>query len=173
MEKHQTKVVNVKVEHIRNNSPPYNNLSEWMSNSNNVYIGRKGIVFIDGKRFPPKDSIWHNPYKINDKIDRTSTIDRYRKFIINKIRCEELTDQLLELKGKNLGCWCKPNECHGDVLVELINKYQNIELTKQLITEPSDKILNKLLPSDELLININQLLNEVKHMKFIKYNKMT
>lgn len=166
----QTKVVNIKVENIR---PEYNNLSEWMSNSNNVYIGRKGIVFIDGKRFPQKDSIWHNPYKINDKIDRKTVINRYRKFIINKIRCEELTDQLLALKGKNLGCWCKPNECHGDVLVELINKYQNIELSKQLTTEPLDKTLNKLSQSDELLNNIDQLLNEVKCMKFIKYNKMT
>jgi hypothetical protein len=24
-----------------------------------------------------------------------------------------------ELKGKKLGCWCKPNACHGDVLAEL------------------------------------------------------
>jgi hypothetical protein len=24
------------------------------------------------------------------------------------------------LKGKTLGCWCKPEACHGDVLVEFI-----------------------------------------------------
>jgi hypothetical protein len=31
--------------------------------------------------------------------------------------------QLRELKGKELGCWCKPNKCHGDILLELIDKY--------------------------------------------------
>lgn len=30
--------------------------------------------------------------------------------------------KLLELKGKRLGCWCKPAPCHGDVLVELIEE---------------------------------------------------
>lgn len=39
-------VVNVKVANIR---PRYNNLAEWMADENNVYIGRKGIVFINSK----------------------------------------------------------------------------------------------------------------------------
>ena len=41
-------VVNVKVNCIR---PKYNNLEEWMTDPNNVYIGRKGIVFINSERF--------------------------------------------------------------------------------------------------------------------------
>lgn len=35
---------------------------------------------------------------------------------------EELLQQLPELKGKTLGCWCKPGKCHGDILLELIKK---------------------------------------------------
>jgi hypothetical protein len=31
-------------------------------------------------------------------------------------------NQLIKLKGKNLGCWCKPDKCHGDILLEIINK---------------------------------------------------
>ena len=27
-------------------------------------------------------------------------------------------DRLPELKDKTLGCWCKPEKCHGDVLAE-------------------------------------------------------
>ena len=46
-----TTCVNVKVKYIR---PFYNNLKEWMEDENNVYIGRKGVVFIDGKRFRKK-----------------------------------------------------------------------------------------------------------------------
>ena len=40
----KTVVVNVKVSNIR---PKYKHLKEWIQDSNNVYIGRKGIVFID------------------------------------------------------------------------------------------------------------------------------
>lgn len=39
-----TYVSNVKVKYIR---PHYNNLKSWCENSNNIYIGRAGIVFID------------------------------------------------------------------------------------------------------------------------------
>ena len=30
------------------------------------------------------------------------------------------------LKGKKLGCWCKPECCHGDVLVELLMNRDDI-----------------------------------------------
>jgi hypothetical protein len=42
-------VVNVKVKHIR---PEYANLKEWTSDLNNVYIGRRGIVFVNKERYP-------------------------------------------------------------------------------------------------------------------------
>jgi hypothetical protein len=32
----------------------------------------------------------------------------------------ELMESLDELDGKVLGCFCKPEPCHGDVLLELI-----------------------------------------------------
>ena len=44
-------LVNVRVKNIR---PGYANLREWMSDERNKYIGRHGIVFIDGARFPVK-----------------------------------------------------------------------------------------------------------------------
>jgi hypothetical protein len=34
-------------------------------------------------------------------------------------RREWILANLKELKGKTLGCWCKPLDCHGDVLKEL------------------------------------------------------
>lgn len=38
---------------------------------------------------------------------------------------EKITkDDLLKLNGKTLGCWCKPDACHGDILIELINSIQ-------------------------------------------------
>lgn len=43
-------LVNVRVCNLRKLG--YQDLKAWMNDPNNVYIGRKGIVFIDGERFP-------------------------------------------------------------------------------------------------------------------------
>lgn len=118
----KTKVVNVKVAFIR---PKYNNLEEWMEKDNHVYIGRKGIVFINGSRFPKEDSIWANPFKIDEDNDREKVIKKYKKYIIKKIINENLHNDLMELKEKKLACWCKPYACHGDVLVELIENFDD------------------------------------------------
>lgn len=111
----ETKAVNVKVKHIR---PEYNDLKAWMDDPANVYVGRGGIVFIDGERFPKKGSIWGNPFKGD------GAVEKYEAHIRAKLESGEITkEQLMELKGKNLGCWCKPNPCHADVLVKLVDEY--------------------------------------------------
>ena len=47
-------------------------------------------------------------------------------------------NSLHELKGKQLGCWCKPGVCHGDVLVKLYNeKYGEYSTEKN--EEPVEK----------------------------------
>ena len=79
-----------------------------------VYIGR-----------PSK---WGNPFtfkqdgKTSAKYivgSRSEAIDAYREWITNGDG-KDLLNDLQELKGKILGCWCKPQPCHGDVLNELI-----------------------------------------------------
>lgn len=60
-----------------------------------------------------KKSKWANPYRVGKKY----TLDE------KKIRSDAtLINELCELDGKILGCWCKPNGCHGDVLLKLINE---------------------------------------------------
>lgn len=113
-----TNLVNVKVSHIR---PRYNNLKEWMDDPNNVYIGRKGIVFIDGKRFPSKGSVFANPFK-SAKEPGVDVIDKYRTYIIEQIESGAISEEeVTNLKGKTLGCWCRPERCHGDVLLEILD----------------------------------------------------
>jgi len=112
------RVVCVKVKDIR---PEYHTLKEWVKDPNNLYIGRRGVVFIDGKRFPEKDSPWHNPFKIKAGYTREKVIDMYRNYILEKITNKELSRQDFELKGKTLGCWCHPDSCHSDVLAEIVN----------------------------------------------------
>lgn len=132
-----TLVVNVKVKYLRSGDASmshkkYNNLKEWMEDPNNVYIARRGIVFINGERFPKKDSIWANPFKISAESPVDDCCEKYRDYISEKLEKDEnLVKELLNLKGKNLGCWCKEkdvhpqNRCHGDIILELIKKYDS------------------------------------------------
>ncbi len=68
-----------------------------------VYIGR--------------GSKWGNRFVIGMDGNREEVIRKYRRWIM-KNDC--LLFCLEELKGKVLGCFCKPLACHGDVLVELV-----------------------------------------------------
>lgn len=121
----ETTVVNVKVKYIR---PKYNNLKEWCDDPNNVYIARKEIVFIDGKRYPANNSIFANPYKLKD-IPRDQAIELYKNHLQSLIDKNIITKQdLINLKGKQLGCWCKEGNgkevhCHGDIIIDMIHKY--------------------------------------------------
>lgn len=75
--------------------------------SYDIYIGR--------------GSKWGNPYPITATQDRETVIAKYREYILSK---PELLKDLHELKGKTLGCFCKPKPCHGDILVELVNQLE-------------------------------------------------
>ncbi len=119
----QTNVVNVKVAYLR---PNFNTLEDWCKDPNNIYIGRKGVVFINKKRYPEKDSIWCNPYKINKDGNRDDVLNKYEIYIRNKLEKDEsLQNELKKLKNKNLGCWCAPEPCHGNILVKLLSTYEN------------------------------------------------
>ncbi len=72
--------------------------------SYDVYIGR-----------PSK---WGNPFKIGADGTREEVIEKYRNYIQDSY----LLDHIQELKGKTLGCYCKPAACHGDILAELTEK---------------------------------------------------
>lgn len=52
---------------------------------------------------------------------REQAVDNYRDWILHG-EGQYLLKDLHELKGKTLGCFCKPKVCHGDVLAELADK---------------------------------------------------
>jgi len=69
-----------------------------------VYIGRP--------------SVWGNPFHVA-QYGRAGALRRYREWLQTQPELIERARQ--ELKGRVLGCWCKPRACHGDVLVELLD----------------------------------------------------
>ena len=69
-------------------------------------------------------SKWGNPYGY-DKKSRNSLkkcLERYEEHIR---RNPDLFNALTELEGKELGCWCKPSPCHGDILIKLLKERQD------------------------------------------------
>ncbi len=82
----------------------------WRKPANVVYVGR-----------PTR---WGNPYRV-EELGRTEAMRRFRKLFEAKARgakTEFPVPDLSELRGKDLACWCRPDqECHADILIELAN----------------------------------------------------
>jgi len=71
-----------------------------------------------------RPSKWGNPFKISRDGSREQVIIQYRNWLLSQRK--DLLNDLNVLKGKRLGCYCKPQACHGDVLVKLLEtKYGN------------------------------------------------
>eukprot|EP00933_Yihiella_yeosuensis_P069307 TRINITY_DN7569_c0_g1_i1.p1 TRINITY_DN7569_c0_g1~~TRINITY_DN7569_c0_g1_i1.p1 ORF type:complete len:231 (-),score=28.33 TRINITY_DN7569_c0_g1_i1:470-1162(-) len=67
-------------------------------------------------------SKWRNPFPIDSENSRAAVLQKYEKYIRNKIREEPQKYDLRELQGKRLGCWCKPADCHADVLIRVLEE---------------------------------------------------
>jgi hypothetical protein len=88
-----------------------------------VYIGRPG----KGK----PNSIFGNPIALNrvcpecDAIHtaKGSTLKCYEKYLVRRLTQEPMFRAAVKaLQGETLGCFCKPNPCHGDVLAKYAHK---------------------------------------------------
>lgn len=95
-------------------------IDRWMKDFSNVYIGGKVEVQVDGKIFSIDDSPFVNPFGEGERATK-----QYEKYIKSKIDADPWLRSLTRaLKGKSLGCWCKPRCCHGDVLIKIIDDLQ-------------------------------------------------
>jgi hypothetical protein len=76
-----------------------------------IYVGR-GTVF-------------GNPFRIGGRapdggvMDRERVIEEYRVWLEMHPELKERARR--ELRGRDLLCWCAPEACHADVLLEVAN----------------------------------------------------
>jgi hypothetical protein len=85
-----------------------------------VYIGRVGRG---------QDGYFGNPFRIGDGISREEAVKRFQRYFVERTEKEpEFERRILALKGKRLGCFCKPKACHGDVIVDWLNKMEPKEV---------------------------------------------
>jgi len=63
-----------------------------------------------------RNSQWGNPYELGKDGDRDTVCNSHIYYFKKKL---SLHQQLMDLKGKVLGCWCYPERCHGNYLKDL------------------------------------------------------
>ena len=76
-----------------------------------IYIGRP--------------SMWGNPFIEGRHGSRVQVIEKYKEHLLKD---PLLMAEIMSLDGKVLGCWCKPKSCHGDVIIEVIEKKKKGEI---------------------------------------------
>lgn len=91
-----------------------------------IYIGRP--------------SLWGNPFKISNLITRRGAVEIFEAWLRGQL--SDLDDELRglepkriailermhELKGKTLGCWCSPKQCHGHVYARWLDNGIQLDL---------------------------------------------
>lgn len=77
------------------------------------YIGRAGHG---------EDGYFGNPFRLDSEDDRRECVLRYaRWFRLRVERDAAFRRRVLALRGKRLGCFCKPRLCHGDVIARWVD----------------------------------------------------
>lgn len=95
-----TRLINLKITKVSNKDA---------GDSYDVYIGR--------------GTLWGNPYQMGKEGTRDEVIAKFAyDFEKRFLKLPEKFDENIEkLRGKTLGCHCKPAACHGDVIASYLN----------------------------------------------------
>jgi hypothetical protein len=85
-----------------------------------VYIGRAGRG---------EDGYFGNPFRMGNGTSREDAVQSFQRYFTERIEKDsEFRRRALALKGKRLGCFCKPKACHGDVIADWLNKMEQQEM---------------------------------------------
>jgi len=69
----------------------------------------------------PNPGCFGNPFPV-DIYGREECIRLYKEYFYKKIEEDkDFKEAVLSLKGKRLGCFCKPESCHGDIIKEWLD----------------------------------------------------
>lgn len=86
----------------------------------------KGIKSTANYEYIGRGSYWGNPHSMfEDGDDREEVIRKYKyDFDFEKFPHID-KNEVFKLAGKKLGCFCKPATCHGDVLADFLNQWDD------------------------------------------------
>lgn len=77
-----------------------------------VYIGRAGHG---------ESGYFGNPFYRHPGDQPGDAVKKFRVYFYKRLKTDiEYKNRILALKGKVLGCFCKPRPCHGDVIIDYL-----------------------------------------------------
>ena len=96
---------------------------DWDDDSDYVYIGRAADAHMNNTE--PGERGWlGNPYKVG-RYDREDAIEKFRLDFAHKVaENKKFHRAVVGIRGKTLVCWCKPDDCHGDVIREYVDQHR-------------------------------------------------
>ncbi|MEB0121541.1 MULTISPECIES: DUF4326 domain-containing protein [unclassified Pseudomonas] len=108
---------------LRDRDIPIRTLNLKITKVSNKDLGQRYDVYIG------RGTLWGNPYQIGAEGTRDEVIAKYsydfeRRFV--KLP-EKFNENIEKLRGKTLGCHCKPAACHGDVIAHYLNSIDDGE----------------------------------------------
>lgn len=89
----------------------------------------KGVKSNEEYEYIGRGSSWGNPYSMatHDIEDRKSVINSFKYDFDRDILFKAKKKDVYKLAGKKLGCFCKPFDCHGDILANFLNSWDDGE----------------------------------------------
>ena len=88
-----------------------------------VHVREPHDVYI-GRAMPGRTaSQLCNPYRIGPDGTRKDVILKFKEYAQERLANDpEFALALRAVRGRRMGCWCKPDDCHGDVLLWLLGE---------------------------------------------------
>jgi len=84
-----------------------------------VYVGRKNADIPEEQ--DGGDGRWGNQFLVG-RYSRAQAIEKFCQWLLTDPAGQRtFAAARAQLRGKTLGCWCAPNACHGDVLLQIAN----------------------------------------------------
>ncbi len=81
--------------------------------SYDVYIGRAG---------KGRCGYFGNPFIVESEKDRENCLDNFAVYFYERLNDDpKFKKNVEQLRGKILGCFCKPKSCHGDIIADWLN----------------------------------------------------
>lgn len=82
-----------------------------------VYCGRESIYY------KLEESPFCNPFRIGQHGTREEVIEKFKNYFYKRLAEDaDFNYKVWQLKGKVLGCWCKPQPCHCDIIIDFLDK---------------------------------------------------
>jgi hypothetical protein len=88
------------------------NATDWAQEPDNMYIGR-----LNNNLGLPA-SKWMNPFTVED-WGREECLVKYERYLQHS---PDLLSEIGELEGKQLGCYCVPEQCHANILLKVLKQ---------------------------------------------------